>query len=64
VLPPASQTYANVMMSESDHISCFFPREVLPNLNHPFCNLSLDFHESTIPIFESNPDSKLTKFSS
>jgi hypothetical protein len=30
------------MFPESDHISCYFPREVSPNLSQPFCSLSLD----------------------
>jgi hypothetical protein len=63
VLPPASQTYVNVMLPESDHLSCFFPREFLPNLSRPFCSLSLDFHESAIPRVQSSPDSKSMKFS-
>jgi hypothetical protein len=41
VLPPASGTYVNVMLLEFDHLSCFCPREVSPNLSWPFCNLSL-----------------------
>jgi hypothetical protein len=30
------------MLPESDHLSCFCPREVSPNLSRPFCSLSLD----------------------
>jgi hypothetical protein len=48
-LPPASQTYVNVILPESDHLSFFCPREVLPNLSRPFCSLSLALHESAIP---------------
>jgi hypothetical protein len=63
VLPPASQTYVNVMFLESDHLSCFFPREVSLNPSQPLRSFSLELHESTIPIVQSSPNSKLTKFS-
>jgi hypothetical protein len=42
VLPPASWTYVNVMLPESDHQSCYCPREFFPNLIWSFYSLSLD----------------------
>ena len=40
-LPLTSWTYVNVMLVESDHLSCYCTKEFLPNLSQPLYNFSL-----------------------
>jgi hypothetical protein len=62
VVPHVSQTYVNIMLPESHHFLCSFPRKVLSNMSRPLYSLSLDFHGSAISRVQLSLDSKSIKF--